>query len=73
MATKTKTTKTKAAKTKTATSSKRIPRQELFFQTINAANRYAILWRLQTAKKPETRAKRMRSYIEMLEKGGTIH
>jgi uncharacterized protein YdeI (YjbR/CyaY-like superfamily) len=31
------------------------------------------MWRIQTAKKPETRAKRIRTYIEMLEKGATIH
>lgn len=49
------------------------PKAKAFFKTINAANRYAILWRLQTAKKPETRAKRMRTFIEMLEKGETIH
>jgi uncharacterized protein YdeI (YjbR/CyaY-like superfamily) len=49
------------------------PTAQAFFKTISAANRYAILWRLQTAKKPETRAKRLRSFIEMLEKGETIH
>ena len=49
------------------------PRAKAFFTTISAANRYAILWRLQTAKKPETRAKRIRTFIEMLEKGETIH
>jgi uncharacterized protein YdeI (YjbR/CyaY-like superfamily) len=49
------------------------PRAEAFFRTISGANRYAILWRLQTAKKPETRAKRIRAFVEMLEKGETIH
>ncbi len=49
------------------------PKAHAFFKTISAANRYAILWRLQTAKKAETRAKRMRTFIEMLEKGETIH
>ena len=49
------------------------PRAKAFFKTISAANRYAILWRLQTAKKAETRAKRIRTFIEMLEKGETIH
>jgi uncharacterized protein YdeI (YjbR/CyaY-like superfamily) len=49
------------------------PRARDFFKTISATNRYAILWRLQTAKKAETRTKRMRSFIEMLEKGETIH
>jgi uncharacterized protein YdeI (YjbR/CyaY-like superfamily) len=48
-------------------------RAQKFFRTISATNRYAILWRLQTAKKAETRVKRMRTFIEMLEKGETIH
>jgi uncharacterized protein YdeI (YjbR/CyaY-like superfamily) len=52
---------------------KKSPRAREFFETLNAANRYAIIWRLQTAKKADTRAKRMRSFIEMLEKGETIH
>ena len=39
---------------------------ELFFQTLNKTNRYSIAFRLQTAKKPETREKRMRDIIEML-------
>jgi uncharacterized protein YdeI (YjbR/CyaY-like superfamily) len=49
------------------------PKAKAFFKTISKANSYAILWRLQTAKKAETRAKRMRSFIEMLEKGETLH
>jgi len=43
------------------------------FATLNAVNRYAILYRLQSAKKAETRARRLRSFIEMLERGGKIH
>jgi len=39
-----------------------------FFATLNSANRYAILWRIQTAKKPETRAKRVHDFIEMLKR-----
>ena len=49
------------------------PKARAFFKTISAANRYAILWRLQTAKKAETRANRLKTFIEMLEKGETIH
>ncbi len=49
------------------------PRAKAFFKELSAANRYAILWRIQTAKKPETRAKRIATFIEMLEKGETIH
>ncbi len=51
----------------------RHPKAKAFYKTLNKANSYAILWRLQTAKKAETRAKRMRSFIEMLEKGETLH
>jgi uncharacterized protein YdeI (YjbR/CyaY-like superfamily) len=49
------------------------PRAKKFFKTISAANRYAILWRVQTAKRPETRARRIKQYVEMLEKGETHH
>lgn len=44
-----------------------------FFKTLSSANRYAILWRLQTAKKPETRARRIEKFIQMLENGETLH
>ncbi|MFL6605557.1 MAG: YdeI/OmpD-associated family protein [Steroidobacteraceae bacterium] len=37
-----------------------------FFETLDATNRYAVLWRVQTAKKPETRAKRIAQFVEML-------
>jgi uncharacterized protein YdeI (YjbR/CyaY-like superfamily) len=44
-----------------------------FFATLNSANRYAILFRLQTAKKAETREKRLLKFIDMLEKNEKIH
>jgi uncharacterized protein YdeI (YjbR/CyaY-like superfamily) len=44
-----------------------------FFGTLNKANTYAIAWRLQTAKKPETRERRMRAIIEMLAKRKELH
>jgi uncharacterized protein YdeI (YjbR/CyaY-like superfamily) len=44
-----------------------------FFQTLNRANTYAIAWRLQTAKKPETRQKRMEAIIAMLKKKEKFH
>ena len=44
-----------------------------FFETLSSQNRYAILFRLQTAKKPETRLKRLAKFVEMLEKHETIH
>jgi uncharacterized protein YdeI (YjbR/CyaY-like superfamily) len=44
-----------------------------FFKTLNKANTYAIAWRLQTAKKPETREKRMKAILRMLSKGQAFH
>jgi uncharacterized protein YdeI (YjbR/CyaY-like superfamily) len=44
-----------------------------FFDKLDGANRYAILYRLQEAKKPETREKRLRKFIAMLERGEKIH
>ena len=49
------------------------PKAKAFFATIDAANRYAVLWRIQTALKPETRAKRIAQLVEMLARGETIH
>ena len=39
-----------------------------FFATLDSRNRYAILYRIQTAKKAETRTKRIQQFIRMLEK-----
>ena len=44
-----------------------------FFQTLNRTNLYSIAWRLQTAKKPETKEKRMTQIIEMLSMGEKFH
>ncbi|MBP6942735.1 MAG: YdeI/OmpD-associated family protein [Candidatus Buchananbacteria bacterium] len=44
-----------------------------FFKTLNKTNTYAIAWRLQTAKKPETRERRMRIILEMLARGEKFH
>lgn len=44
-----------------------------FFATLNKSNLYAISWRLQTAKKPETRANRTKIIIAMLAKGEKFH
>jgi uncharacterized protein YdeI (YjbR/CyaY-like superfamily) len=43
------------------------PEANAFFATLNSVNRYAILFRIQTAKKPETRIKRIQQFIRMLE------
>jgi uncharacterized protein YdeI (YjbR/CyaY-like superfamily) len=44
-----------------------------FFESLNKANIYSITWRLQTAKKPEIRQKRMTAILEMLAKGEKFH
>lgn len=44
-----------------------------FFQTLNKTNLFSICWRLQTAKKPETRARRMDAIIAMLAEGKKFH
>lgn len=49
------------------------PKAKAFFATLNSANRYAILFRLQTARKPETRAKRIQQFIRMLENREKLH
>jgi uncharacterized protein YdeI (YjbR/CyaY-like superfamily) len=51
----------------------RSPAAREFFESLDAANRYAILYRLQEAKKPETRERRLGKFIEMLERGEKIH
>jgi uncharacterized protein YdeI (YjbR/CyaY-like superfamily) len=44
-----------------------------FFAALDGANRYAILYRLEDAKKPETRERRLRKFVAMLERGEKIH
>jgi uncharacterized protein YdeI (YjbR/CyaY-like superfamily) len=51
----------------------RSPSAAAFFVTLKGANRYAILYRIGTAKKPETRARRIEQFIAMLERGETVH
>ncbi|HSA84411.1 MAG TPA: YdeI/OmpD-associated family protein [Patescibacteria group bacterium] len=46
---------------------------EAFFKSLNKTNLYSIGWRLQTAKKPETRVRRMEAIIAMLAKGEKFH
>jgi uncharacterized protein YdeI (YjbR/CyaY-like superfamily) len=49
------------------------PKAKAFFATINASNRYAVLWRVQTAVKPQTRANRIAQLVEMLARGEVVH
>jgi uncharacterized protein YdeI (YjbR/CyaY-like superfamily) len=44
-----------------------------FFETLDSTNRYAILYRIHTARKPETRMARIEKYVTMLIEGKTIH
>jgi uncharacterized protein YdeI (YjbR/CyaY-like superfamily) len=44
-----------------------------FFSTLDSTNRYAILHRIQEAKKPETRARRIQKYVAMLSERKKIH
>jgi uncharacterized protein YdeI (YjbR/CyaY-like superfamily) len=44
-----------------------------FYATLNSANRYAIVYRLHSAKKPETRQKRFDSFLAMLARGEKLH
>ena len=49
------------------TALKSSPQASAFFCTLNSRNRFAILFRIQTAKKPATRARRIEQFIRMLE------
>jgi uncharacterized protein YdeI (YjbR/CyaY-like superfamily) len=49
------------------------PRAFEFFQVLDGANRYAVLFRIQTVKKAETRARKIREFIEILERHERIH
>ncbi|MFI5273043.1 MAG: YdeI family protein [Ktedonobacterales bacterium] len=51
----------------------RHPEAKAFFATLNSVNRYAVLLRIQTAKKPETRAARISKFVAMLAAHETIH
>jgi uncharacterized protein YdeI (YjbR/CyaY-like superfamily) len=48
------------------------PTAKAFFETLKGRNRYALIFRVQTAKKPETKAKRIAEFIRGLEKGETV-
>jgi uncharacterized protein YdeI (YjbR/CyaY-like superfamily) len=44
-----------------------------FFESLDSRNRYAILFRVHNAKKPETRARRIKEFVEMLARGDKLH
>ena len=49
------------------------PAAQEFFNQLNSVNRYAILYRVSTAKKPETRQRRIETFIAMLNDKKKIH
>jgi uncharacterized protein YdeI (YjbR/CyaY-like superfamily) len=49
------------------------PRARAFFEGLSSQNRYAILYRLHDAKRPQTRARRLATYVAMLEAGETLY
>jgi uncharacterized protein YdeI (YjbR/CyaY-like superfamily) len=49
------------------------PRARRAFEQLDSRNRYAILYRLQDARKPETRQRRLEKFVSMLEAGETLH
>lgn len=49
------------------------PKAKAFFATLTGSNRYAVLYRIGSVKKPETRARKIANFVEMLERGETFH
>jgi uncharacterized protein YdeI (YjbR/CyaY-like superfamily) len=49
------------------------PKAKAFWETLNGTNRYAINYRIQSAKKPETRAARIEKFVGMLAEGKRIY
>lgn len=49
------------------------PKARAFFATLNKTNTFAVAYRLNDAKRPETRARRIARFIEMFERGERIH
>ena len=49
------------------------PDARAFFESLSSTNRYAILYRLHDAKRPETRARRLETFVAMLKRRETLH
>jgi len=49
------------------------PKAAAFYETLNKTNKFAIAWRIQTARKEETKQRRIEKIIAMLESGETFH
>lgn len=48
------------------------PEAKAFFATMNSANRYAVMFRIHDAKRPETRARKIADFVEMLNQHQTV-
>jgi uncharacterized protein YdeI (YjbR/CyaY-like superfamily) len=48
------------------------PKAKRFFEQLDSTNRYAIMYRLHDARKPETRARRLQEFVRMLKAGETL-
>jgi len=49
------------------------PRAKAMFEILSSQNRYAVLYRIHDAKRPETRARRIEQFVAMLDRGETIY
>ena len=49
------------------------PRAQAMFEILTAQNRYAVLYRIDTAKRAETRSRRIEQFVAMLARGETVH
>jgi uncharacterized protein YdeI (YjbR/CyaY-like superfamily) len=49
------------------------PKAKAFFETLNGVNRYAILYRIRDAKRPETRARNIERFVAMLARGEKLY
>ncbi len=49
------------------------PAANEFFAALGSSHRYSFLYRIEDAKRPQTRERRIREYVAMLAEGRTIH
>ena len=49
------------------------PKAQAMFEILSSQNRYAVLYRIETAKRPETRLRRIEQFVAMLARGETLH
>lgn len=51
----------------------KMPKAKEFFETLNKSNKFYIAFQLHTAKKPETRERRIKKFMEMIERGEKLY